>query len=125
MRTAWLRRLTPLLILALLAGAVALLHRELSAYRYEDVRRAIRALRGRQIEIALALTVVSYVILTAYDALALRYLGRPLAVPPHRPGVVPRLRVRAQHRLLGPGRRRAALPACTRRGGCRRRRSAC
>ena len=79
MRTAWLRRLTPLLILALLAGAVALLHRELSAYRYEDVRRAIRALRGRQIEIALALTVVSYVILTAYDALALRYLGRPLA----------------------------------------------
>ena len=79
MRTAWLRRLTPLLILALLAGAVALLHRELSAYHYEDVRRAIRALRGRQIEIALALTVVSYFILTAYDALALRYLGRPLA----------------------------------------------
>jgi phosphatidylglycerol lysyltransferase len=79
MRTAWLRRLTPLLILALLAGAVALLHRELSAYRYEDVRRAIRALRGRQIELALALTVVSYFILTAYDALALRYLGRPLA----------------------------------------------
>ena len=35
-------------------------------------------LRGRQIEIALALTVVSYLILTGYDALALRYLGRPL-----------------------------------------------
>ena len=46
MVTAWLRRLTPLLILALLAGAVALLHHELSAYHYEDVRRAIHALRA-------------------------------------------------------------------------------
>ena len=79
MRTAWLRRLTPLLILALLAGALALLQRELSAYHYEDVRRAVRMLKGRQIEIALGLTFVSYLILTGYDALALRYLGRPLA----------------------------------------------
>ena len=79
MRTAWLRRLTPLLILALLGGAVALLHHQLGAYHYEDVRRALRALSVRQIEIALGLTAVSYLILTGYDALALRYLGRPLA----------------------------------------------
>jgi phosphatidylglycerol lysyltransferase len=99
MRTAWLRRLTPLLILALLAGAVALLHHELSAYRYADVRRAIRALRGRQIEIALALTVVSYVILTTYDALALRYLGRPLAYR----RTADRTGTRATHRAGGLG----------------------
>lgn len=79
MRTAWLRRLTPLLILALLAGAVALLHHVLGAYHYEDVRRALRALPRRRVEIALALTALSYLILTGYDALALRYLGRPLA----------------------------------------------
>ncbi|MFN8640846.1 MAG: lysylphosphatidylglycerol synthase domain-containing protein [Candidatus Binatia bacterium] len=79
MRTAWLRRLTPLLVLVLLAAAAFLLHRELSAYHYEDVRRAVRALTARQIEIALALTALSYLILTTYDALALRYLERPLS----------------------------------------------
>jgi uncharacterized membrane protein YbhN (UPF0104 family) len=79
MRTAWLRRLTPLLILALLVGAIALLHHQLRAYHYEDVRRALRALPVRRIEIALGLTVLSYLILTGYDAMALRYLGRPLA----------------------------------------------
>jgi len=79
MRIAWLRRLTPLFILALLIGAAALLHRELSAYHYEDVRRAVRALRGPALGWAAALTAVSYLILTGYDALALRYLGRPLA----------------------------------------------
>ena len=79
MRTAWLRRLTPLLVLALLGAAALLLHRELSAYHYEDLRRAVRALRARQIELAVGLTALSYLILTAYDALALRYLGRPLS----------------------------------------------
>lgn len=78
MRTSWLRRLSPLLVLALLAAAAFLLHRELSAYRYEDLRRAMRALPARKIEWALALTALSYLLLTAYDALALRYLGRPL-----------------------------------------------
>ena len=123
MRTAWLRRLTPLLILALLAGALALLHRELSAYHYEDVRRAIRALRGRQIEIALALTVVSYFILTAYDALALRYLGRPshTAAPPWRRSSATRSRTTSASRSWEAPRR---ATGCTRRGGSRRRRSA-
>ncbi|MBX3026532.1 bifunctional lysylphosphatidylglycerol flippase/synthetase MprF [bacterium] len=79
MRTARLRRLTPLLVLALFAGAIWLLHRELAAYHYEDVRRALRALTRRQIEIALGLTAISYLLLTGYDALALRYLGRPLS----------------------------------------------
>lgn len=79
MRLVWLRRLTPLLILALLAGAAWLLHRELSAYHYEDVRRAVRSLSGPALGWALALTALSYLILTGYDALALRYLGRPLA----------------------------------------------
>jgi phosphatidylglycerol lysyltransferase len=78
MRTVWLRRLAPLFVLALLAGAIWLLHRELAAYRYEDVRRALRALSRRQIETALGLTAISYLLLTGYDALALRYLGRPL-----------------------------------------------
>jgi Na+-driven multidrug efflux pump len=59
MRLAWLRRLTPLLILALLAGAAWLLHRELGAYHYEDVRRAARALSGTALGWALALTVLS------------------------------------------------------------------
>lgn len=79
MRLARLRRLSPVLVLALLAGAGWLLHHELSAYRYEDVRRAVQGLRGAVLGWALALTVLSYLVLTGYDALALRYLGRPLA----------------------------------------------
>src|SRR5262245_35942860 len=73
-----LRRLAPLLVLALLAGAALLLHHELRAYHYDDVRRALEATAPRQVLIALVLTALSYWILTGYDALALRYLERPL-----------------------------------------------
>lgn len=78
----YLRRLTPLLVVALLAGAALLLHHELRAYHYDDVRNALRAMPRSSILIALLLTAVSYWILTGYDALALRYLQRPL--PYHR-----------------------------------------
>ncbi len=78
MRLDWLHRLAPVLVFALLAGAAALLQHELRAYHYADVRRALLAMPPQRILRALALTALSYWILTGYDALALRYLRRPL-----------------------------------------------
>lgn len=72
------RRLTPLFVVALLVGAGFLLHQELRAYHYDDIRRSLAAIPNRKVATALALTALSYWILTGYDVLALRYIGRPL-----------------------------------------------
>jgi len=74
-----LRRFLPLLVLALLAVAAVLLHQEMRAFDYRDVRRALLAISWPTRLSALGLTALSYLILTGYDALALRYLRRPLA----------------------------------------------
>jgi phosphatidylglycerol lysyltransferase len=74
----WIRRLVPLLALAPLAGAAFVLHRELRAYGYEDVRHAVHAIGPRNVIVALALTALSHLLLTGYDTLALRYLGREM-----------------------------------------------
>ncbi|MEO8600937.1 MAG: YbhN family protein [bacterium] len=73
-----LRRFTPLLVMALLAAAALLLHHELRNYHYAEVRRALLAISWRTRLTALGLTALSYAMLTGYDALALRYLQRPL-----------------------------------------------
>jgi len=62
---------------ALLFGlAVWLVHRELQGLHYHDIRRSLEALSPSQILVALALTALSYLVLTGYDTLALRHLGR-------------------------------------------------
>ena len=43
-----------------------------------DVRAAVAAVPGRRLAAALALTAISYLALTGYDAVALRAIGRPL-----------------------------------------------
>lgn len=65
---------------ALLLGLAAwILHRELRAYQYADLVREMRALPAARVFAALALTALSYALLTGYDALALRYVRHPLA----------------------------------------------
>jgi phosphatidylglycerol lysyltransferase len=54
------------------------LHRLLFTVHFKDVRTAIHALSGIQIATALCLTALSYFLLTLYDALALRIIGKPL-----------------------------------------------
>jgi phosphatidylglycerol lysyltransferase len=72
------RRLGPVAIVALLAAAVWLLRRELASYHYADIRRSLASLPPSRILLALVLTAASYFVLTGYDALALRYLGKDL-----------------------------------------------
>jgi phosphatidylglycerol lysyltransferase len=72
----------PFLAVGLLALAVWLVDRELAGYRWKDVSASLRALPPARLLLALFLTVASYVVLTGYDFLALRYLGFDL--PPRR-----------------------------------------
>src|SRR5262249_22585113 len=74
-----LRRILPsLLMLFLFVGALWVLHRELRTYHYRDVIAAFSAISNMQLGIALGLTALSYLVLTGYDVLALRYLKKKL-----------------------------------------------
>jgi phosphatidylglycerol lysyltransferase len=66
--------------MAVTLGVLALvaLRRELHAFRYRELAAAVRALPGTSLIRAGALTLLAYAVLPAYDALALRYVGRPL-----------------------------------------------
>jgi phosphatidylglycerol lysyltransferase len=73
-----LHRASPLLVAALLGGALWLLHRELHTYHYRDIRRSLTAIPAGRVGLSILLTAVSYWILTGYDTLALRHLRRQL-----------------------------------------------
>jgi len=70
--------LKPLLILALFATALRVLHDTLAQYRYRDVIRYLDALPIDQILLAAALTLLGYLVMTGYDTLAFRYIRHPL-----------------------------------------------
>jgi phosphatidylglycerol lysyltransferase len=69
----------PALAVVVFAAALVALERELRAFRYRDVSRALHAIPPTQVAAALALTALSYAILVGYDALALRYVRHRLA----------------------------------------------
>jgi phosphatidylglycerol lysyltransferase len=75
----FLHRASPLLVVALLGAAVWLLEHELIAYHFRDIRRSLRAIPAGKVGLAILLTAASYWILTGYDVLALRHLGRKLS----------------------------------------------
>lgn len=68
----------PLLGALVFAVALLVLRRELAEFRLVDVAEHLRAIPVARMALAGALTVASYGLLTGYDALALRWIGRPL-----------------------------------------------
>jgi len=70
--------LKPLLVLALFAAALRVLHDTLVQYRYRDVIGYLQALHGHQLLLAAGLTIVGYLSMTGYDTLAFRYIRHPL-----------------------------------------------
>src|SRR5712692_10572024 len=68
----------PLLILALFALALRALEDTLAHYRYHDVVAYVSSLRADQIILAAVLTLFGYLVMTAYDTLAVRYIKHPL-----------------------------------------------
>ncbi len=64
--------------LLLFAAALVVLHGHAQAFRPSEVRRAIGSLSGVRLLAAFGLAAASYSLLTLYDVLALRHIGRVL-----------------------------------------------
>ncbi|HET8657189.1 MAG TPA: bifunctional lysylphosphatidylglycerol flippase/synthetase MprF [Longimicrobiaceae bacterium] len=79
MRSKILQYLGPLFGLFLFVLALVVLHHELRGEGFQQIVRAMAGMPRRQIAEALALTAVSYGVLTGYDWLGLRYVRRRLA----------------------------------------------
>jgi len=72
------RWLVPAVAVTLGVLALLSLRKELETFRYRELARAVRALPMSSLLVAVAVTLLAYAVLPAYDALALRYVGRPL-----------------------------------------------
>lgn len=71
--------IAPLFGLILFLIALWILHHTLKEYHYHDVVHRLEELPSEQLLIALGLTILSYLVLTGYDALAVHYIQRPLS----------------------------------------------
>lgn len=60
---------------------MALLHQELRHYDYHSVVRCLHSIPASRVVLAIALTALSYALLTGYDILALRQVGRSPGYP--------------------------------------------
>jgi phosphatidylglycerol lysyltransferase len=73
-----LRWLGPLAALLVFGGVVFVLHHELAQMHPKSVFAHLHAIPRRNVLIALCFTAASYLLLSTYDALALRYLGKSI-----------------------------------------------
>ncbi len=64
--------------LALFSAAAWLMRHELQAYNFDDVVRAFRSISPQRRVLAFFFTIISYMLMTGYDTLALRYIRHPL-----------------------------------------------
>ncbi len=81
MKSPLIRYAGPLIGLALFIAALWVLHQALAEYRYQDVSAYLDRLPPTQLLAALLVTALSYLVVTGYDWLALRYIRRPLPWP--------------------------------------------
>jgi phosphatidylglycerol lysyltransferase len=79
MKAKFTHILAPLLGIVLFAAALWALHHQLRAYQLHDVLRHLHDLPRRALFVGFLLTAVSYLVMTGYDTLALRYIRRPLS----------------------------------------------
>ncbi|WP_119462095.1 lysylphosphatidylglycerol synthase domain-containing protein [Rhodospirillaceae bacterium SYSU D60014] len=73
-----MRRFTPLLVILVLLLAGFLLYRTLSGYSLDQIVTSVAAIPPVRLALAGVLAAASYLCLTGFDALAVRYAGRPL-----------------------------------------------
>lgn len=72
------KKLEPLLIVAILAGAFFLLYNQVKNFHYHDLANQVKSYPRWTIALALAITAFNYFILTFYDVLAFRYVKQEL-----------------------------------------------
>lgn len=75
----WRGWVMPLIGAALFIASILVLHGELQAVRYRQVSAAFRSLPRGRVLLAFLLTVLNYLVLTGYDQLAFRYIGRTIS----------------------------------------------
>lgn len=75
---AILHRLSPFVSAALFLVAMAIVYHEIEVYHWSEIKLAIVSISGSYIMYALGLTVLSYLILSFYDWLAMEYAGERL-----------------------------------------------
>ena len=81
MKTKLLHRLGPFMGLILFSVALWVLHQELKTYRFHDIVQYLRDLPAHKLLTALTLTFLSYLVMTGYDMLAIKYIHHPLEYP--------------------------------------------
>jgi phosphatidylglycerol lysyltransferase len=74
-------KVVPFFAVGLALAALWLLHDELAHFHVRDVQRALQALAPSRMLAAFAFTLLSYFVLTGYDALGVRYIERKLSYP--------------------------------------------
>ncbi|MFC1863045.1 bifunctional lysylphosphatidylglycerol flippase/synthetase MprF [Thermodesulfobacteriota bacterium] len=79
MKTRLITRFAPFFGLLLFAIALVVLYHELSVYHLHDILGNIKQIHSYRLFLALLLTVMSYLIMTGYDTLALCYVHHPLS----------------------------------------------
>lgn len=78
MKSAALKRFTPLIGVGLFILAAMVLYRQLKTYQLPDILRQVHAIPSGQIPSALLLMVISYLAMIGYDLPALRYIRHQL-----------------------------------------------
>ena len=78
MKSKYLQSYGPVLGLVLFCLALWVLHNELKSYHLQDIIQHAKSLPLPRISWAFLLTVISYLIMTGYDFLALKYIDHPL-----------------------------------------------
>ena len=73
-----LNKLSQLLGLCLFVLALAIIHYKLKQYRLHDIITQIKQFPPGLLFLAVAFTILDYMVLTLYDALALRYINHPI-----------------------------------------------
>ncbi|MDH3280661.1 MAG: hypothetical protein OEQ18_05995, partial [Gammaproteobacteria bacterium] len=76
-----MKRLATIAVVVIFGAALYVLHAELTHVHLRDVLAAFRNIPAGAFILALGLTVCSYVVLSGYDLLGLRYAGKELPYP--------------------------------------------
>lgn len=66
-------------LIAAIAGAIYLLVNTLRQYTFDEIAGALRAIPAKKLALGLACAACSYFCLACFDAMAVRYAGKPLA----------------------------------------------
>lgn len=77
-RPSLVHRLLPLISLVLFSAALWVLHDALRHFHYQQVLAQLKAFSSVRVFLALGLTVLSYLVMTVYDRLAICYVNHPL-----------------------------------------------